>query len=209
MTGWIATKRSRTIARIARAVRVPVTADIEGGYAEDPEGVARTVTEVLAAGAVGINLEDTRHGTGRLWDVDAQCARIAAARRTSPELFLNARIDTYLLGIPDPLADTLARATAYAAAGADGVFVPCVTDLATVAAITRAVPVPVNIMAGPGAPAVARLAEAGVARISVGSGLAQCAYGALLRGAERLLRDGDYAAMTGGLELSQVDGLFG
>lgn len=199
--------RSRALtplARIAAAVTVPVTADIEDGYAADPAGVARTVTEVLAAGAVGINIEDADpDDPTRLRPTTEQCARIAAARQAAEAagvaLFVNARIDTYLRAVGDPaqrLAETLLRAEAFLAAGADGVFVPGVVDVASIAALVSGVDGPVNVLAGPGAPTVATLADLGVARVSLGSSLAEAAYGLVRRAATETLTGGTYTALT-------------
>nr|MDT0667598.1 isocitrate lyase/phosphoenolpyruvate mutase family protein [Micromonospora sp. DSM 115978] len=124
-----------------------MTADVESGFAATADGVADTVADVIAAGAVGINIEDAAPGgPGGLRHVEEQADRIAAARRAADEnrlpLFVNARVDTYLLAVGDPAARldaTLARAAAYLAAGADGIFVPGVTDLATVTELAAAV----------------------------------------------------------------------
>ncbi|MEW2527926.1 isocitrate lyase/phosphoenolpyruvate mutase family protein [Streptomyces sp. NPDC047071] len=205
------------LARIVDTVSVPVTADIESGYAEDAAGVADTVRAVLAAGAVGVNIEDGRHGGGDpLRPLAEQAERIAAARGAADAagvpLFVNARVDTYLRGAGEEpeerLALTLERAAAFLDAGADGVFVPGVVDPETVEALVAKVDGPVNVMAGPGAPPVARLAALGVARVSVGSGIAQAAH-ALVRGAAReLLTEGTYGSLTGGLDFGEADGLF-
>ncbi|GAA4888698.1 hypothetical protein GCM10023237_02550 [Streptomyces coeruleoprunus] len=140
------------IARIAASVAVPVTADIEGGYGQHAAEVAETVAAVLDAGAVGVNIEDGTRPPAEL------AARLAAARRAADRagagMFLNARIDTYLFGLGEPdtrLRDTLDRARAYVDAGADGIFVPGVTDTATIAALAENIAVPLNVMAGPGA----------------------------------------------------------
>ena len=153
------------VARIAAAVDLPVTADIEGGYGSDPADVAATVAAVIEAGAVGINLEDSGAPGGGLFDPAAQAARIRAARAAAadaglPELVINARTDVFLFQIGQPegrLDDVLARAAAYAAAGADSLFVPGLLDLGTLATLTGAVALPVNVMVGPGAPDVAAL----------------------------------------------------
>ncbi|MCI3934129.1 isocitrate lyase/PEP mutase family protein [Streptomyces sp. AN091965] len=205
------------VARIVDTVSVPVSADVESGYAEDAAGVADTVRAVLAAGAVGVNIEDGRHTGGEpLRPVAEQAGRIAAARGAADAagvpLFVNARVDTYLRGAGEGAAErfalTLERAAAFLDAGADGVFVPGVVDPETVEALVAKVDGPVNVMAGPGAPPVARLAALGVARVSVGSGIAQAAH-ALVRGAAReLLTEGTYGSLTGGLDFGEVDGLF-
>lgn len=205
------------VARIVDTVSVPVSADVESGYAEDAAGVADTVRAVLAAGAVGVNIEDGRHTGGEsLRPVAEQAGRIAAARGAADAagvpLFVNARVDTYLRGAGEGAAErlalTLERAAAFLDAGADGVFVPGVVDPETVEVLVAKVDGPVNVMAGPGAPPVARLAALGVARVSVGSGIAQAAH-ALVRGAAReLLTEGTYGSLTGGLDFGEVDGLF-
>jgi 2-methylisocitrate lyase-like PEP mutase family enzyme len=122
----------------------------------------------------------------------------------------NACIDSYLFGVGDPdtrLAATVDRARAYVDAGADGVFVPGVTDPAVIAELAARIPVPLNVMAGPGAPPVAKLAEMGVARISVGSGIAQAAYAVAVASAKELLGDGTYHALATDLDFGTVNGL--
>ncbi|HEX4705919.1 MAG TPA: isocitrate lyase/phosphoenolpyruvate mutase family protein [Pseudonocardiaceae bacterium] len=164
-------------ARVVAAVDVPVTADIEGGFGRDPDGVVETVLGVLAAGAVGVDIEDACHAAPTpLRPVAEQAARIAAARVAADNagvaLFVNARIDTFLGRVGEPvdrLADTLARAAAYLAAGADGIFVPGVTDRQTISALAAGIAAPLHILAGPQASDLAELAALGVARVSVGA----------------------------------------
>ncbi|MBO8191545.1 isocitrate lyase/phosphoenolpyruvate mutase family protein [Streptomyces oryzae] len=198
------------ISRIAAAVAVPVTADIEGGYGQGAADVAETVNGVLAAGAVGVNIEDGTRPSEEL------ARRLAAARQTADragvDFFLNARIDTYLraLGDPDPdvrLQDTLDRARTYVDAGADGVFVPGVTDSATIKALAGDIAVPLNVMARPGAPTVAELGALGVARVSLGSGVAQAAYAAARRAAQELTTTGAYGSLTGGIAFPELNAL--
>ncbi|NML52634.1 isocitrate lyase/phosphoenolpyruvate mutase family protein [Streptomyces sp. R302] len=198
------------IARIAAAVTVPVSADIEGGHGRSPEEVADTVTRVLEAGVVGVNIEDGTRPPGAL------AARLeavrAAADRAGADVFVNARVDTYLLGLGDPatrLRDTLARARAYVDAGADGVFVPGVTDPDLIRSLADALTVPLNVLAGPGALSVPELGALGVARVSLGSGLAQSAYAAVRQAARELYGDGGYAAsLRQALDYTEVNGLF-
>ncbi len=199
------------IARIAAAVGVPVTADIESGYADSPDGVAETIRGVLAAGAVGVNLED---GPLLADPIDRQVERIAAARQAADAvgvpLFLNARVDLYLLGFGDPatrLPETLRRAAAYLAAGADGIFVPGVTDASTIAALVNGVAAPLNLMVGPGAPTIDRLADLGVARVSLGPKLALAAYALAERDARALLSAGSYPAPAAGLDYVRLNTL--
>ncbi|MEV4478668.1 isocitrate lyase/PEP mutase family protein [Micromonospora coxensis] len=203
------------VARIAAAVTVPVTADVESGYAADPDGVARTVAGVLDAGAVGINIEDAAPaGPVALRPVAGQCARIAAARAAADAsgvpLFVNARIDTYLRQVGEPderLAETLRRADAYLSAGADGVFVPGVVDVSTIAVLVDKVDGPVNVLAGPGAPTVGALADLGVARVSLGSSLAEAAYDVVRRAAVEALGGGTYTALTPAVPYGELNAL--
>ncbi|MFI7676865.1 isocitrate lyase/phosphoenolpyruvate mutase family protein [Actinophytocola sp. NPDC049390] len=176
------------VARIVRAVDVPVTADVESGYGD----VAGTVRRMRDAGVVGISIED---GTV------AAPERIAAARAAGGDLFVNARIDTFLLAVGG-VDETVARAKAYVDAGADGVFVPGVHDPDVIAELVSRIPAPVNVMAGPGAPPVAALAELGVRRVSVGPAHAVAAYSLVAAAAAEILGDGTYdksdAALTFG-----------
>lgn len=167
-----------TVAAIARVVDVPVTADIEGGYAADPAGVGETVAAVVRAGAVGINLEDG------MADPDLLCAKIGAAQeaaaRLGIDLFINARTDVYLRGLaPEEgrVEETLARAARYRAAGAAGVFVPGLRQPDEIRAIAAAVGLPLNVLAVPGLPPAADLERLGVRRLSAGSTIAQAVYG--------------------------------
>ncbi|MFE7113457.1 isocitrate lyase/phosphoenolpyruvate mutase family protein [Streptomyces sp. NPDC057575] len=197
------------IRRIVAAVAVPVTADIEGGYGTDVAGIVETVNGVLAAGAVGVNIEDGTRPPTEL------AIRLTAARQTvdraGADLFLNARIDTFLFELGDPdtrLKETLARAHMYVDAGADGIFVPGITDTATIAALARDISVPLNVMAGPGASTLAELGALGVARVSLGSGVAQVAYAAVRRTAQELFGTGDYDSLAEGMAFPELNALF-
>ncbi|TDW88805.1 isocitrate lyase/phosphoenolpyruvate mutase family protein [Kribbella sp. VKM Ac-2566] len=176
---------------ICAAVSVPVTADIEAGYGD----VAGTVTAVVEAGAVGINLEDS---TARVLDDPlVQAERIKTARAAAVaagiDLVINARTDTYLFS---DRTGTIERAKIYADAGADVLFVPGVVDLPTIAELVLESPLPLNVMVGPGAPTVAELAEVGVARISVGPAITSAAYALAQSAAKELLTSGTYAGLT-------------
>lgn len=167
-------------ARIVAAVpALPLSLDLESGYGANPAAVGATVARAIAAGVVGCNLEDTEVEGGALRPLHVQAARLAAARAAAQAaaipLFLNARCDVFFQ--PDaarperaPVEEALERAQAYAAAGADGLFLPGLSDLTQIAAIVRASPLPVNIMAGAHSPALAELAAVGVARVSHGPG---------------------------------------
>ncbi len=188
------------IARITRLAKVPVTADIEGGYASAPEGVTETVAAVVAAGAAGINIED---GPRAPEDV---VPRIAAARAASEDLFVNARIDTFLRGLGG-LPETLERAAAYLAAGADGIFVPGVVDPAVITALVEGIDAPVNVMAHPGTPSVKELAALGVARVSVGSGISQAAYAVARESARELFSTGTYSRLEESVGYGELNDL--
>jgi 2-methylisocitrate lyase-like PEP mutase family enzyme len=202
------------IARIVQAVSVPVTADIEGGYGPGPDDVAATVRAVLGAGAVGINLEDSPGPAGApLHTAAAQAQRIAAARAAAEavgvDLFINARADVYLRGVGDPdgrLDDVKARAAAYADAGADGLFVPGMLDLDVIAQLADG-PLPLNVLAGPGAPLVGELAAAGAARVSVGASIARAAYHCASRAATELFTDGTYDALAQSIDYGDLNTL--
>ncbi|MFD5518018.1 isocitrate lyase/phosphoenolpyruvate mutase family protein [Streptomyces sp. NPDC127066] len=202
------------VARIAAVVRVPVSADIESGYASDAQGVGDTVRAVLAAGAVGVNIEDALYGEGagplRPWEEQAE--RIAAVRAAADAaevpLFVNARVDTFLRGAGG-VEETLERAAAFLAAGADGVFVPGTVDPATVKALVEGIEGPVNILVGPGAPSVDELAALGVARISAGSSIAAAAHALVRRAARELLGEGTCETLVGGFDYTGLNALMG
>lgn len=210
--------RERAIALIARvvaAVNVPVSADIESGFGADPAEVGETVRRVIAAGAVGVNIEDAHsQPSAPLRPTAEQAERIAAARAAADAagipLYINARVDTYLLGVGEEgsrLQETLDRARAYLAAGADGVFVPGITDLPVVTALTAGIEAPVNILAGPGAPSVEVLSKAGVARVSLGSSIAAAAYAVVRRTTRELLGTGTYTELAGAVDYHAFNGL--
>jgi 2-methylisocitrate lyase-like PEP mutase family enzyme len=193
-----AERAAAAIGRIAAAVSVPVSADIEAGYGDPPDAVAATVAAVVEAGAVGVNLED-RRADGSLYDVSEQAGRLAAARAAAGDvpIWINARTDVFLSGAYSATAAAVAaaldRAAAYQAAGADSLFVPGLLDLDAIVELVAG-PLPVAVMAGPGAPPVAELAATGVVRISVGTAIAQAAYALAARAAEELFSTGTYTS---------------
>jgi 2-methylisocitrate lyase-like PEP mutase family enzyme len=163
--------------RIVGAVDLPVSVDLEAGYGANPEAVFETVTRALSAGAVGCNLEDRVLGTPGLFAIAESAERVgkarAAAERFGIPFFVNARTDLFLITPAaeqdDALVDAaLERAAAWAAAGADGLFVPGLADEARIARLCAASPLPVNLFARPDGPSLVRLAELGAARISHG-----------------------------------------
>ncbi len=182
-----------TLERIARGVRIPLSADVESGYGDDPPAVGAFIARLAQTGVVGYNLEDVR-GPGELYSLAEQVARIRAARAAAPELFLNARSDVYLGRIGEPatrFAATTERLRAYAEAGADGVYVPGVADADTIRALAAAVEQPLNVLASPTLPDAAALRELGVRRVSVGSAPMRRTLG-LLREIAAELRAGTF-----------------
>jgi len=188
-----------TVADIARAVTIPLSVDMEGGYSNDPAAVGEAVAAVIEAGAVGINIED---GAG---DPDLLCAKIERARRAGVrlgvDLFVNARTDVYLRDLAPKdrrVALTLARAERYRACGADGIFVPGLTDATEIRTVRAAVPLPLNLLAQPGLPPASELDALGVRRLSAGSGIAQAVFGKIAALTEAFLRTGASDPLTEG-----------
>ena len=189
------------VGRIARSVRVPVTADMEAGYGAASEAAAETARGTIAAGAVGLNLED---GTddGSLLDVTLHVERIRAAREAGGAagvpIVVNARTDAFEIKEWTPaqrLAEAVRRANAYHAAGADCLFVPHVSDAETIARLAREIEGPLNVIAGPPAPPIPELARLGVRRASLGPRLIQATLGLLRRVVLELRAHGTYEAM--------------
>jgi 2-methylisocitrate lyase-like PEP mutase family enzyme len=173
-----------------------VSADLEGGFAADPAGVAETVRAAVAAGLAGCSIEDsTGDPDAPIHDPGLARERVAAAAEAAhagpAPLVLTARAENHLHG-RDDLADTIARLQAYEAAGADVVYAPGLHRLDDIRAVVDAVGVPVNVLTWPGAPPVAELAQAGVRRISVGGAFAFAALGALTEAASELRDAGTY-----------------
>jgi 2-methylisocitrate lyase-like PEP mutase family enzyme len=193
------------VTRITRSVRVPVTADVEGGYGNTPEDAALTAQGVIEAGAVGLNLEDASGDSGTpLVELPLQLEKICAVRevatRLKVPLVLNARTDVFLLQVGDPAKrydEAVRRLRAFREAGADCVFLPGVRDAAMIERLVSDVRCPVNILAGPGSPPVPELQKLGVARVSLGSGPMRATLGLLRRLAEELKKAGTYSAMDG------------
>lgn len=192
------------LARLVRATSRPVTADLEGGYAPDPDGVALIVTRALRLGVAGLNLEDATDA-GTLRPVEDQVLRLRAARQAADTLgvpaYLNARTDTYLAGFgitpAERLAETVRRGRAYLHAGADSVFVPGLTDPATLRELRGALGGPVSVMLLPGGPDAHTLLRAGASRVSSGPGLMLAALGHTLTLTRALLGPGTLPATPG------------
>jgi 2-methylisocitrate lyase-like PEP mutase family enzyme len=205
------------VRRIAEAVNVPVTADVEAGFGNTPEEVADTAREVISAGAVGMNLEDGDEGKPNfLVDIARQKeiirAVMEAGKGAGISFVLNARTDVLLYGI-GPVETRLERAierlNAYHAAGAPSLFAPGVKDKETIGQLSRGLAGPLNILATVGTPPVAELQRLGVARVSVGSGPMRATLGFLSRMARQLHDEGAFTLMTEGtIPYADVNRLF-
>lgn len=203
-------ENAKVVSRIARAVRIPVSADIEAGYGRSPVAAARAAQAVMKAGAVGVNLEDSVSGCGKdptqpLIDIAEQAGRITAIREMAKSegipLVINARTDTYLLAdklIADRFSETVRRATAYLEAGADCIFVPDTGILGreTIAELVRAVRAPINLIAGAGTPPIRDLELLGIARVSFGPRPMRACLGLLRRISREWRETGTYVTMT-------------
>jgi 2-methylisocitrate lyase-like PEP mutase family enzyme len=183
-------------AAIVDAVDVPVSADLENCFADDPAGVAETVRLAVDAGLAGCSVEDySGRESDTIYDAGLAAERVAAAAEAAHsgprKLVLTARAENLIHG-RDDLADTIARLQSYQEAGADVLFAPGVRDLDTIRELLSSVDLPVNVLALPGMPSVAELADAGVSRISVGGAFAFAAYGAAAAAGRELLDSGTY-----------------
>jgi 2-methylisocitrate lyase-like PEP mutase family enzyme len=189
-----------TIARIAASVDVPVTADVEAGYGPGVADAIETAQAVIESGAVGLNFEDATNDPAHpLFSVDEQRKRIDAVRdvgeRAGIPLVINARTDVFLGKIGEPstrFAEAVRRVIAYRQSGADCLFIPDVTDHATIQRLVREISGPLNILVGPGAPPVSELESMGVRRISIGSQIMRATLATARDAARELLEKGTY-----------------
>ena len=192
------------VARICARVRIPVTADMEAGHGGSPEEVRRTALAVLDAGAVGLNIEDSKDDETVLIDPSLQAEKIRAVREAGTErgveIVINARTDVFfspsMRGL-DQVEEAARRAAAYRAAGADCIFVPGVKDPQTISALVERLACPVNVLAMPDSPPSAELARLGVARISLGSGPMRAAMTQLRRLVREVLASGTWSELEG------------
>ncbi len=202
--------------RIVEAVNVPVTADIEAGYGETPEEVGRSVADIIGTGAVGVNLED---GTPRperpVRTVEDAAARIRAAREAANAagvaIVINARIDLYLKHVGDDaarLTETVRRAEAYLAAGADCIFVFGVADMEVIKPLTAAIKAPVNVVGRAGMPGLKELQAAGVARVSIASGAAMVVMSQIRDIAGELRQKGQFDMLKASMTRIEAQKLF-
>jgi 2-methylisocitrate lyase-like PEP mutase family enzyme len=202
------------VAAIAAATDLPVSADLENGYGDEPEAAAETIRQASMAGAAGGSIEDA---TGRaddlLYEPAHAAERIAAAaevvRQLDVPFTLTARAENYLVGKPD-LADTIRRLQAYQSAGADVLYAPGLTDAADIGTVVRSLDRPVNVLGGlSGTPlSVADLSAMGVRRISVGSLLSRVALGAFLRAAAEMRDHGTFSFAAGAVPYADLTRMF-
>ena len=198
------------IAEIARVISVPLTVDMEAGYASELAAITENAFALASAGAVGINLEDA---TDR---PEVLCERIGAAKRGAAragvDLFVNARTDVYLRGLTAPeraVEESIARGLKYRDAGADGLFVPGVVEAGPIRQIVAGVPLPLNVLVWARLPPVSELAALGVRRVSAGSGISSAVHGLPRRAARQFLEGRGYDAMLeGAVPYPELNALF-
>jgi 2-methylisocitrate lyase-like PEP mutase family enzyme len=191
------------VSRITKAVRVPVTADLESGYGKSPEEIADFTKAMVAAGAVGLNFEDvTGDDQSTHVELGLQVKKIRTIRDTAAALgvqvVINARTDIYLMPIgPEAtrFERTVERLRAYREAGADCLFVPGLSDRDTIAKLVKTLDAPLNILASLGCPSLDELEKMGVTRVSAGSSAMRAAMGAFQRVARDWLVHGSYDSL--------------
>lgn len=201
------------VSDVVGATPLPVNADFQNGYADEPEGVAANVGLCIATGIAGLSIEDaTGDSRTPLYEFDLAVARIKAARSaidaSEIPVVLTARCEAWLVGQTDPARVALERLVAFAEAGADCLFAPGVREPDEIAAIVKAVsPKPVNVLVSASSPvlSVSRLADLGVRRISVGSALARVAWWAFMRAAQSLKETGSFDAFAGAAAFGELN----
>jgi len=197
---------TRAVTAIARAVSVPVSVDLERGYGATPSAVADSVSAMIGAGACGVNLEDAAQPAERLAET------IAVVRsRVGASVFINARTDVVLRAtVPKTRVaeEVLARAAIFERAGADGIFVPYLSDGAQIEAIARGTKLPLNVMLCPGCPLPTELVALGARRLSAGIGIARAAYAHARTGMRNMLAGSYEGLLDGDLTYQQLNGLF-
>jgi 2-methylisocitrate lyase-like PEP mutase family enzyme len=204
------------IAQVVEATPLPVNADFQNGYADEPEAVAANVAMCIATGVAGFSIEDaTGDSVEPLYEFDLAVERIKSARAaidaSGLPVILTARCEAYLVGQHNPLRVSLERLTKFAEAGADCLYTPGVREPDEIAAIVKAVsPKPVNVLVSAPNPAhsVSRLSDLGVRRISVGSALARVAWGAFMRAAQSISETGTFDAFAGAASFAELNNLF-
>jgi 2-methylisocitrate lyase-like PEP mutase family enzyme len=199
---------------LADAADVPLNADFENGFADDPDGVAENVTRAIATGIAGLSIEDSPNdGSTPLYDFEASVARVKAARRAidraGGDVVFTARAENFIRGVPD-LDDTIKRLKAYKDAGADCLYAPGIKTREQIEKVVQAAaPKPVNFLAsGAFGLTVADLAALGVRRISVGGSLARAAMAAFIRTASEIAKDGTFDGFAGLITNAELNEFF-
>lgn len=201
---------------VVAATSLPVNADFQNGYADEPEGVAESVALCVATGVAGLSIEDnTENSAAPLYEFDLAVKRIKAARAaidaSGIPVVLTARCEAWLVGQTNPLDVSLKRLVAFAEAGADCLYAPGVSKPAEIEAIVKAVaPKPINVLVSSWNRelSVSQLADLGVRRISVGSALSSVAWGAFMRASRSILEDGSFETFADAASFSDVNELF-
>jgi 2-methylisocitrate lyase-like PEP mutase family enzyme len=196
------------------ATDLPLNADFEAGFADDPADVAANVTRGVATGVAGLSIEDsTGDAKQPLYEMKLAAERMRAARAaidaTKQDVMLIGRCESFLIGRPD-LNATIARLTAYAEAGADCLYAPGIKTKEQIIAVVKAVaPKPVNLLMGAPGMSVAEIADLGVRRISVGGAMARAAWGAFLRASRDIAQNGSFAEFAHAVSYAEINGMFG
>ncbi len=198
------------VAAISASVDLPLNVDAERGFANDPAGVAETVSLLAEAGAAGCSIEDYDPAAGRIIGIGDAAERIAAAAEEAHRygMLLTGRAENALYGIDD-IEDTVTRLRAYREAGADVVYAPRLTDAEEIRRVVDATDAPANVLAMRHGPSIPELAELGVRRVSTGGPLARAAYGALRRAAGELLGAGTSTYQDDALTSDDLERAFG
>jgi 2-methylisocitrate lyase-like PEP mutase family enzyme len=197
---------------LAAATDVPLNGDFENGFADDPDGVAESVTRCIATGVAGLSIEDSPKSATPLYDFDRSVARVKAARaavdRAGGDVVFTARAENFIRGVPD-IDDVIRRLTAYKNAGADCLYAPGIKTREQIEAVVKAVaPQPVNFLAGPFGFTVSDLAAMGVRRISVGGSLARVAMHAFIHTATEIAKDGKFDGFAGLISNPELNKFF-
>ena len=196
-------------ANLGRVLNVPLTVDVESGYSDDPAKVAELALQLVDVGVAGINIEDGRE------PVELLVRKIAAIKdalaKHGGDLFVNARTDVFLAQLVSPsqaVAETLTRAKKYEAAGADGIFVPAMSQREHIEQVVAHVTLPINLLTWKCLPDAANLERLGVKRLSTGTSVALMTFGHAERTAKEFLETGQSEGLTGPVSYSQMQGLF-